>query len=89
MDSTSRMHYAENKKLYVQHVKLPLLISVNKEGKEKWQSDAKPVLSKLETIASFKVVANVDGCAVAKQIDKWLAKYALRFKALNITSLRK
>eukprot|EP00965_Chrysotila_dentata_P105047 3470191-Pleurochrysis_carterae.AAC.1 len=86
--------FAENKKLYVQHIKLPLMSvstkSAGESSKEVWQIDAAPILSKLETIKSFKTIVNNDGCALAKQIDnKWLAKYALRFKAINLTTLNK
>eukprot|EP00965_Chrysotila_dentata_P015267 504863-Pleurochrysis_carterae.AAC.2 len=61
----------------------------NKKLKEVWQTDAAPILSKLETIKSFKIIVNNDGCALAKQVDKWLAKYALRLKAINLTTFNK
>eukprot|EP00965_Chrysotila_dentata_P081170 2679352-Pleurochrysis_carterae.AAC.1 len=66
------------------------MVSFNNETeKEMWQTDAKPVLAKLETIKTFAVVENKDGCALAKQINKRLSKHAISFKALNLNSLLK
>eukprot|EP00965_Chrysotila_dentata_P108194 3573522-Pleurochrysis_carterae.AAC.1 len=59
--------FAGNQKLYVEHIPMPLQLAANKDGKETWQSDSKPVLSKLETILGFTGIVNKDGCAVAKQ----------------------
>eukprot|EP00965_Chrysotila_dentata_P053340 1769996-Pleurochrysis_carterae.AAC.1 len=87
------LRFAENKKLYVQQIKLPLMSVSTKSSdssKEVSQTDAAPILSKLETIKSFKTIVNNDGCALAKQVDKRPAlKYALRFKAINLTTLNK
>eukprot|EP00965_Chrysotila_dentata_P249980 6209186-Pleurochrysis_carterae.AAC.1 len=66
---------------------MPLQLAANKDCKETWQSDSKPVLSKLETILGFTGIDNKDGCVVDKQVNKWLAKHALRFKVLNLTNL--